>query len=658
MNETDLSLAHVLARLDALAERVTAVVAERRESDPNPDDQFRGLYMSETDVDRLLGPPTATATTFAWTDGVESAADVWEAEGALLRLRRLARIFGLDLADTEILIVALAPDLDPRFERLYGYLHDDVTRGRATIGLALELCGLERTSPVARQRLAPTSSLVAGELILVEEADRPILSRSLRVPDRVTSHLLGVDALEPGIRAVLDPTPLPASVGRSHALERALQEAIGPIYLRESGFASAVATAASSAAAIGAGFLTLDLSRLAAAPDPTGVAAAAIREARLLGHVLIATPVEALLDRSIEPLTRLAEAPCPVVLVGRRAWDPAWSWQVPVLLEAPTPSHEERLDLWRSALAHADTVATTNGHLPALLAAAEVYRLAPPQVGRAALSGALRARSESRRLEAGDLQAGARAQNAAGLERLARRVEPRAEWDDLVLPDDVRVHLRELVARARHRDRVLDMWRVGSSSTRGRGITALFAGESGTGKTLAAEIIATALGLDLYVIDLSTVVDKYIGETEKNLDRIFDEADRVNGVLLFDEADAIFGKRSEVRDARDRYANVEVVVPAPADGAFRRPGDPRRRTSGPTSTTRSPAGSTSSSTSRCPATTPASSSGGCTSRPACRRATTSTSISWPAASGFRAATSATSASRRPSSARTRGARSR
>ncbi|NJD29240.1 MAG: ATP-binding protein, partial [Chloroflexi bacterium] len=123
----------------------------------------------------------------------------------------------------------------------------------------------------------------------------------------------------------------------------------------------------------------------------------------------------------------------------------------------------------------------------------------------------------------------------------------------------VREQLEELAIRARHRDHVLDDWGIGGRSSRGRGITALFAGESGTGKTLAAEVVAAHLGLDLYVIDLSTVIDKYIGETEKNLDRIFAEADRVNGVLLFDEADAIFGKRSEVRDARDRYANVEVA---------------------------------------------------------------------------------------------------
>ena len=158
-----------------------------------------------------------------------------------------------------------------------------------------------------------------------------------------------------------------------------------------------------------------------------------------------------------------------------------------------------------------------------------------------------------------DVSAGARAQNAAGLERLARRIVPSVGWEDLVLPPVVEQQLRELVARARHRERVVGEWRMGTKGARGLGITALFCGDSGTGKTMSAEVLAGDLGFDVYVIDLSTVVDKYIGETEKNLDRIFTEADRVNGVLLFDEADALFGKRSEVKDARDRYANVEVA---------------------------------------------------------------------------------------------------
>ena len=128
-----------------------------------------------------------------------------------------------------------------------------------------------------------------------------------------------------------------------------------------------------------------------------------------------------------------------------------------------------------------------------------------------------------------------------------------------MLPAVVEAQVRELTARVRHRDRVVGEWRMGTKGARGLGVTALFVGDSGTGKTMSAEVVAGDLGFDVYVIDLSTVVDKYIGETEKNLDRIFTEADRVNGILLFDEADALFGKRSEVKDARDRYANVEVA---------------------------------------------------------------------------------------------------
>jgi SpoVK/Ycf46/Vps4 family AAA+-type ATPase len=160
-------------------------------------------------------------------------------------------------------------------------------------------------------------------------------------------------------------------------------------------------------------------------------------------------------------------------------------------------------------------------------------------------------------MSADDLRRGVRAQNAAGLERLARRIEPEVGWADLVLAPPVARGLREVAARARHRDTVLTDWRMRRGGGRGYGVTALFAGDSGTGKTMSAEVIAADLGLDLYTVNLATVVDKYIGETEKNLERIFAEAGGVNAVLFFDEADAIFGKRSDVRDAHDRYANIE-----------------------------------------------------------------------------------------------------
>jgi SpoVK/Ycf46/Vps4 family AAA+-type ATPase len=185
-------------------------------------------------------------------------------------------------------------------------------------------------------------------------------------------------------------------------------------------------------------------------------------------------------------------------------------------------------------------------------------RLSPVQARRAARSATLQAAMEQRPVDAADVTAGVRAQNGAALERLATRRPLRLTWADLVLPEAILAQLRQLVERSRWLPQVAESWHLGGQHGR-RGIAALFSGPSGTGKTTSAEVVASALGLDLYVVNLAMVVDKYIGETEKNLERIFEEAEGVNGVLLFDEADALFGKRSEVSDARDRYANIETA---------------------------------------------------------------------------------------------------
>jgi SpoVK/Ycf46/Vps4 family AAA+-type ATPase len=158
-----------------------------------------------------------------------------------------------------------------------------------------------------------------------------------------------------------------------------------------------------------------------------------------------------------------------------------------------------------------------------------------------------------------DLFSSSRVQSQPKLSTLARKIEPKYCWDDLVLPNDQMEQLRELTNWVKHRQTVMGEWGFASKLSLGRGINALFVGPSGTGKTMAAEVIAHELALDLYKIDLSAVVSKYIGETEKNLSRIFAEAEHSNAILFFDEADALFGKRSEVRDAHDRYANIEIA---------------------------------------------------------------------------------------------------
>ena len=546
-------LAYLLGRAQLVEARVRELVALRRADDPAPDDPFRGLYVSEETVTRLLAAeqPVDQSSDREARAALEADADAVETGGRQLRLRRLARMAGLSEVDVELLMIALLPDLDSRFERLYGYLNDDVSRRRASIGLALQLAGESAMTATARARLEPSRPLIRRGLIVVEEPDRPFLTRGLRVPDRVSAHLLGDDAPAAGLAGLIDEVaPYRAPV--ADQLGRALAAGVRLVHLREQvvGTGSAVAVAALTAA--GMGSLTLDLRRLAgaSAAEAANLAELAIREALLLGAGLVADPVEALAEAGQEPLRRLTETDLPVLLIGSTTWDPQWSNESPLLAEAPVLGGRDRLVLWERELGE---------HDPALDPASLAVHLAlgPGQVQKAVRAAEASARMNGGPVSAEDLRRGVRAQNAAGLERLARRIEPEVTWDDLVLAPTVLRGLKEVAARARHRDTVLTDWRMRRGGGRGHGVTALFAGDSGTGKTMSAEVIASDLGLDLYTVNLATVVDKYIGETEKNLERIFAEAGGVNAVLFFDEADAIFGKRSDVRDAHDRYANIE-----------------------------------------------------------------------------------------------------
>ncbi len=555
----DPSLRYLAARVRVLEARLRDAVGRRRAGDPDPDDRFRGLYIPDGMVDALLeGPRHLFPDGASGADEapgplavIEAAADDLEASGSELRLRRLVRGFGLAPLDVELLLVALAPDLDPRFERLYAYLQDDVSRRRAGVGLALELVTGVPGATSVRARLGPSSPLVAGGLVIVEEPERPFLTRSLRVPDRVAAFLTGDDHPDPRV-AALELVPVPLAMPEGGRVARAFDAGIRLVHVQERPGSAAVAMVVAALAAAGREVIALDLARLGPADDIGEVAAVAARECRLRGATLLAGPVEVLAERGAGAVRAFAEAPCAVVLVGARTWDPTWSRDVPVLVEAPAPSIEQRASAWDAALGDAGIAEPGSQTIH--------FRMGPEQILRAALAARQQAVAEDRPLVVADLRSGARAQNAAGLERLARRVHPVVGWADLVLPTDVIEQLQELASRARYRDVVLDRWGMGkASSTRGRGLTALFAGDSGTGKTMSAEVMAGELGLDLYVIDLSTVIDKYVGETEKHLDRIFSEADRVNGVLLFDEADAVFGKRSDVKDSHDRYANVEVA---------------------------------------------------------------------------------------------------
>ncbi|MGW7255831.1 ATP-binding protein [Streptomyces sp. NPDC054834] len=532
--------APLLVRLAALRDRVALLVERRSADDPTATDPLRGLYLSEEAVRHLLRPaeplPPGAPGPAAPTDD---------------RLAALAARLDLTELDTTLLLIALAPDLDRTFEPLYGYLNDDVSRRRATAGLAFDLCGIPAHSAGARARLHPSAPLCALRLLTVEEPERPFLGRSLRVPDRLVAHLLGDDTPDAALAGQLHPLPapprpygeVPGDDGEFtdfvHLLAARL--AAGPplsVYLREGREGDGLVCAAAALDAAGLPALRFT--------GPEDRVPELLREARLGGHAVV---VSGLPDRPGALLGELrAASDVTVLITGPRPYDPQWCDHDPLVLEVPR-RHAGAVGTWSAVL----------GEEPGFDLAATVapYHLPDDRIARAARAAQGLAGFEGAPLSPAHLRVAARQQSASGLEQHARRIRPAVDWTDLVLPDRPLTELRELALRARHRDRVLGDWRLSAGGGRGRGVLGLFAGESGTGKTLSAEVVAAELGLDLYVVQLSSVVDKYVGETEKNLERIFTEADRTDAVLLFDEADAVFGKRSEVKDSHDRYANME-----------------------------------------------------------------------------------------------------
>ena len=556
-------------RLRLVVEKYRAELTERAR------DPFRGLYISETEVDELLSSaPTA-----------DLAREVLEPPAALTssRLARLATLFGLRPFEQDVMIVCVAPDIDLRYERLYAYLQDDVTRRRPTVDLVLRLLtqSLDERAE-ARAMFASNAPLLGHCLLSVvgEEASSQLslLARPLRVDERIVEYLLGSDRPDPRVEAfgkltspdlgaqwrLPDNTQLAGLVDVLRVTSAERPGAV--IYVHGAPGSGKRATIETLCASAGRPLLTIDLpGLLAATPERmlAGSLAAIVREAVLQEAVLCLDGFDAMLRDDTDTgyarglLQRLLRSHRgDVLLLGESRWEPAlWLTESNAIrLELGALSIADRVRLWRCEFdgTLSDRQVSELAGQFRLTDTDTLRAVANDAASRAHLRGAIQ-------MDIQDVRSAARAMTTPPLDELARHIVPRYTWDDMVLPADGLAQLREMCARLRHRAVVLERWGYGRKHARRQGITALFSGQPGTGKTMAAEIIACELGLDLFRIDLSAVVSKYIGETEKNLEKIFTAADQGEAVLLFDEADAIFGKRSEVRDARDRYANVEVA---------------------------------------------------------------------------------------------------
>jgi len=548
-------VAHLLAELDVLDLRLAGEVARLRAGRAFQDDPFRGLHIPDALADAALAP--AALADPAWDRRVEEAAAAVAARVTPdLPLPRLTARFGLDRFEVDVLVLAAAAEADERYATLFAYAQNDVTRKRPTAGLALRLF---HPAPDARLRgraaFGPAAPLAAFGLVgfADDPADRdpPLPARPLRAADRVVRFLLGDASLDPELAGTcrFDATsPAVADLPHSDAVRRVLDG----VATRLAGGGACVfvgPTGSGRRLAAGAVFAATGRSLLTVAADlPAAAAIAVRREAGLLGAGLCVTGCD---PADADRLRALAAGPAPVVFCAAAAV-PALG---PAVAFPPLP-FGPRLRLWEGALNGSATAVP-----PADLAAvATMYRVGPDGIAAAVhtarATAALRGPAP---VTAADLRSAAAGHAGPTLRRLARKVESPHAWADLVVPADTLARLREVSAAVRHRPTVHAAWGFGRRLATGGGVAVLFSGPSGTGKTMAAAILAREVGAELYAIDLAAVVSKYIGETEKNLDRLFDEAAAASAALFFDEADALFGKRSAVADAHDRYANIEVA---------------------------------------------------------------------------------------------------
>jgi hypothetical protein len=498
-------------------------------------------------------------------DAIAVRRQALQAAGTPASLDVICHIFGLGHFERDVLLLALAPELDGDFERLYAYVQDDVARRHATAHLALSLLLAGENEPLdAKALFGPDGALRRNRLVICEEGSPPVSlpHRPLRVEERVVDFVFGVNRPDRRVEQLLDPVPPPllthndqviaaeATSWLRDAPERLLRRAVnltGPAGARKPHLARAICEA------VGIGLARLDPTALASVPGERAELIALLeREAALINIAFYIEPAPAA-GEVTGPLMRELDHIRALLFIASPAGQRVIEREC-LVRAVPQPSAAERIELWQTALAGAGIADPAE----TAAAAVEQFDVEASEIAATAAAAQARAAAHGAAVTAADLWAACRERTAPALDELAQPIVPCYGWDDIVLPLDAAEQLRDIAGQVRHRATVYRRWGFGAKLVRGQGISALFAGPSGTGKTMAAEILAGELELGLYRIDLAGVVSKYIGETEKNLRRIFDAAEAGGAVLFFDEADALFGKRSEVKDSHDRYANIEV----------------------------------------------------------------------------------------------------
>ena len=526
-------------------------------------ESVRGMLQrrAQQHAGRANAPPSDSDTETLPSAGDASPPDFASA------LTQLVTTFRLSPFEREVLVLCAGFELDAAFGSLCAMASGDQSRAYPTFGLALAALTDPHWSAIT-----PRSPLRHWRLIDIAPGSAMTTS-ALRIDERVLNYLVGVPHPDRRLAGLLQPVECTIDLPASH---RSVAQAVaatwdGPshgrvttvIQLCGEGVADKRAIAATACARAGLGLNALSVHVLPGAhAELEAIARLIEREGALAGCALLLEYDEDHIEPSqVAVATRLIEQMAGVLLIATRERRPTGR-RASLTIDVRKPTALEQRALWHVALD--DTAARLNGQVGEIVAQFNLSAEAIQATSQEALAN-LRQLDRGAETDASPIGNvgrtiwdACRVHARARMDELAQRIDGTPSWEDLVLPNAELQILRDVASHVRQRATVYEQWGFGKNGARGLGITALFTGTSGTGKTLAAEVLAHELRLDLYRIDLSTVVSKYIGETEKNLRRIFDAAEAGGAVLLFDEADALFGKRTEVKDSHDRYANIEV----------------------------------------------------------------------------------------------------
>ncbi len=526
-------------------ERAVAVLALRLRQEvalvralrgPDRQDGFLGLFVSDDDAEAILAEVSGRLRA---SRTAASAAELAALEDELATARRadpdgiwtrLADRFGLGEVELDLLVLAAAPALDPRIGRVYGYLNDDVGRRHLTPALVVRLLDRHGVSIRSARRLLAVDAPLRRAALVTMGPERPAVEAAVRVADELLDRLLGDDRIPPGLARHCELLAVP----------RVDADLAPGTWLLGAPGGAPEGMALELAARLGLDVLVIGADGLEGLDrSPADLVAAFVREARLAGALPVLAGFDACSDAERRTIAAVLSAPA-VVLTRRPV-----AWEDSGVASAVPP----RSDTWRT-----DRLAALVAGHPA---DSPELRAWLGRLGRLDLLAL--GRLLARHRDPAPLRAAVRARISRGLTGLAQPVSSPHGLDDLVVPPRTRAALRTLTARQDTMAIVRDRWGLSGVLGTCPSTVALFKGPSGTGKTMAAGAVANALDLPLFRVNLAGLVSKYLGETEKNLDLLFDAAETADVVLFFDEADAVFGQRSEVHDAHDRYANLETA---------------------------------------------------------------------------------------------------